>query len=66
MIGHEQNGEYVDAERCRVEWENRREELKNRQLYELDLTHKKERNGLHNKLMNDLKKLDQFWAIRMD
>ncbi len=35
MIEHEQKGEYVDAERCRVEWEHRKEELKNRQLHEI-------------------------------
>lgn len=43
MISHEQKGEYVDAERCRVEWEHRKEELKQRQLYEMTLRHQKER-----------------------
>ncbi len=33
MIEHEQKGEYVDAERCRVEWEHRKEELQNKQLH---------------------------------
>ncbi len=50
MIEHEQKGEYVDAERCRVEWEHRKEELKNKQLYEMELAHKRQRNDLNNDL----------------
>lgn len=65
MIDHEQRGEYVDAERCRVEWEHRKEELTHRQLYEMDLAHKRQKAEMNAELGSELKRVDQFWADRM-
>jgi hypothetical protein len=46
MEEHQRNGNYVDAETCRVTVEQLKKDFESRKLYELDQKHKQESGDL--------------------
>ena len=61
MYVHQKNGNYADAEKCRIKIEQLQKDHETRSLYELNIRHKNEMKGLLENNNQELVSMNDFW-----
>ena len=66
QLTHEKNGNYKEAETCRLQFEENRKNLEKRRLYEMETRHKKENADIEKAHNEELSHFNKFWDQKMD
>lgn len=66
MEDHQRNGNYVDAESCRLTVEQLKKDFEARKLYQLEQKHKQECSDLARTHEQELEHFNKFWDKKME
>lgn len=66
MEDHQRNGNYVEAETCRVNVEQLKKDYESRKLYELQQKHKQQNTDLARTHDQQLDHFNKFWDKKME
>lgn len=65
QLNHEKNGNYKEAETCRLQFEESRKNLEKRRLYEMEARHKKENHDIEKAHNEELGHFNKFWDQKL-
>ena len=61
MMQLQEKGDYVEAEECRKRSEDLKKQYEKRRLYEMDMRHNEENEGLKRNYEQELQELNKQW-----
>lgn len=66
QLQHEKNGEYKEAEECRLKYLKQKEDHHNQSMANMQARHKREHTDLKNTWDDELASYNKFWDTKMD
>ena len=66
MEEFQRNGNYVEAENCRINVEQLKKDYQARKLYELNMKHKQENTDLAHTHHQEMENFNKFWDKKME